>query len=223
MSSLWDSYVVQGRQSNHALRTKELSNAGRLGAWRRWKREKEIVRLLPMVERIARQVRWMFSASIEFGDLAQAGAVGLTKAANSYDPRKVVAGSWSPRSDFERFAFMRVRGAIIDSQKRRAYREEGNVSLQAIAEANGGWLPPSLDTDHSPLPDEMAEAEKLHRLLTDAIAALPALERRALRGQLAGQPLAVTAKGMGRSLMATRETLARARAAVGIVVRGDVA
>jgi len=214
MSNLWDSYIFQARQSNHAHRRLELSRAGKLGAWRRWSREKQILQLLPMVDRIANQVKWMFAPYLDFRDLTQAGTVGLVNAANCYDPSK---------GAFEPYAWFRVRGAVIDSQKRRVYREERNVSLQSIAEAHDGWLPPSLDTDASPLPDELAEREEIHRLLTDAIAGLPDIEREALCCQLAGHSLAVTAKGMGRSLASTRAALAGARERVGMVVRGEVA
>jgi RNA polymerase sigma factor (sigma-70 family) len=165
-----------------------------------------------MVLKIAKNVRWMFALYIDVRDLIQAGNVGLVNAANSYDPEK---------GSFEPYAWFRVRGAIIDSQKRRVYREELNVSLQGIAESNDGWLPPALDTDRGALPDEMAEAEELRRLLADAIAGLPPLERRALAGQLAGESLAVTAKAMGRPLAATRVTLAEARERVAAVMRGE--
>jgi RNA polymerase sigma factor (sigma-70 family) len=169
-----------------------------------------------MVERISRNVKWMFAPHIDLRDLTQAGSVGLVAAAKSYHPARAKLG-------FEPYAWFRVRGSIIDSQKRRVYREESNVSLQGIAEAHAGWLPPALDTDRGMKPDELAEREQIHRMLAAAIAGLPELERQALRGQLAGQSLAVTAKQMGRSLTWTRGMLAQAREAVGMAVRGEVA
>ncbi len=156
----------------------------------------------------------MFAPHLDLRDLVQAGSVGLVAAGNAYQPDK---------GDFEPYAWFRIRGAIIDSQKRRVYREERNVSLHAIAEAHDGWLPPALDTDPAPLADELAEREQVHRMLADTIAGLPALEREVLRGQLSGQSLAVTAKGMGRSLTWTRATLAEARKAVGMAMRGEAA
>lgn len=166
-----------------------------------------------MVERIARNVRWMFAEYLDFRDLTQAGTVGLVNAANAFNP------ALASTAGFESYAYFRVRGAIIDSQKRRVYREERNVSLQGIAEANDGWLPPSLDTDANAGPDELAEREEIHRLLTAAIEGLPDLERTALRGQLAGQSLAVTARQMGRSLTWTRTRINEARRAVGAAMR----
>lgn len=212
-TNLWDSYVNQVRQRNDDLRRRRLSAAGRLGAWRRWKREQKILELLPMVERISKNVRWMFAPHLDFRDLTQAGSVGLVNAANSYHPAK---------GEFEPYAWFRVRGAIIDSQKRRVYREESNVSLQAIEAANDGWLPPALDIDRAPLADAIAEREEIHRILAAAIAGLPTLEQRVLRGHLDGQSLAATAHSMGRSLTWTRAKLAEAREQVTVRVRGQV-
>jgi len=214
-SNLWDFYIVHERSSAQAVTRKTLSEAGAYGAWKRWNRERAIVELLPMVLRVAREVRWMFSPTIDIRDLAQAGNVGLVKAANAYRPSR------ASQAGFEAYAYFRVRGAIIDSQKRRAYREERNVSLQAIAQANDGWLPPALDTDRTASAYDQAEREQIHRVLQNAIRALPTLERSVLRGQLAGQPLAVTARQVGRSVTWTRAKLAEARTMVGISVRGE--
>jgi RNA polymerase sigma factor (sigma-70 family) len=83
------------------------------------------------LRRLAREVRRMFAPHIDVRDLQQAGALGLMKAAQGYDPAL---------GRFEPYAYFRIRGAMIDSQKRRAYRNEACVSLQAMYEANGNWL-----------------------------------------------------------------------------------
>jgi RNA polymerase sigma factor (sigma-70 family) len=165
-----------------------------------------------MVERVAKNVRWMFAPHIDIRDLTQAGNVGLLNAAACYDPSK-------GKGSFEPYAWFRVRGAIIDSQKRRTYREELNVSLQAIAESNDGWLPPALDTDRGELPEDVAADEEIRKMLAVAIAGLPALEQRAIAGHLAGESLSTMAKAMGRSLAATRATLDEARECVTAAVR----
>jgi RNA polymerase sigma factor (sigma-70 family) len=211
-AKLWDSYVLQLRLSYQALATQRLSDAGRRGAWRRWQRERVILDSQPMVERIARDVRWMFARHLDIRDLVQAGNIGLLKAAQSYDPAK---------GEFEPYAYFRVRGAIIDSQKRRAYREESNVSLQAIADSRDGWLPPRLDTDRRPLQDELVARQQITARLARAIRDLPAMERTVIMGQLHGQSLSVTAKQVGRSLTWTRAKLAEARELVAIAVRGE--
>lgn len=213
-TGLWDSYVRQTRDSNRGMRAKELSRAGKRGAWRRWHRDKQILDLLPMVERIAKNVRWMFAAYIDIRDLKQAGNVGLVAAANAYDPA---------RGAFEPYAWFRVRGAIIDSQKRKVYREELNVSMQAISEAHDGWLPAALDTDRRELPDVAAQRAEMLRVLGEAIEGLPDLERAVLRRQMDGDSLTVTAKAMGRSVASTRDSLAWATWRVGARVKEGVA
>lgn len=214
-NSLWDCYVLRSRELNHALRRARLieagRNGGRLGAWRRWHRERAIHERMPEVQRIARRVMQLFTHHIPIEDLEQSGYVGLVSAANTYNPR---VGA------FANYAYWRVRGEMIDSQKRRTFREAANLSLQGIAEAHDGWLPPALDTCPMPLQDEIAEREQIHRILQNAISALPELERRVMRGHLAGDSLSLTARQMGKSLTWTRAKLAEAREAVGVAVRG---
>lgn len=218
---MWDSYILQMRQRAHGLTKTTLSIAGKRGAWRRWKREKAILGLLPMVERVARDVRWMFAPSIDLRDLTQAGTVGLVKAANAFEP------ALASKAGFDSYAWFRVRGAIIDSQKRRAYREEQNDSLDRVmtdsGAAHGERAKTLLDVmaDPSPIADEVVEREQIHAMLQDAIADLPRMERRVLRGQLAGQTLALTASQVGRSVTWTRAMLAQARTMVGVAMRGE--
>jgi len=181
--------------------------------WRRWHREQTILDTMPTVERIAREVRWMFARHLDLRDLTQAGAVGLVKAANAYNPSR---GAFAP------YAWFYVRGSIIDSQKRRTYKEESHTSLQAIAARTpDGWIPPEFDTDRSPLPDALAARRQIEQRLAASIDALPDVERIVLRGHLAGQPLAVTAKQAGLSLTWTREKLAGAREMVTRAMRGE--
>jgi RNA polymerase sigma factor (sigma-70 family) len=215
LSDMWDYSVFNSRQCNQQDLTDTLSAAGQRGAWRRWKREGAILALQPNVERIARNVKWMFAPHIDLRDLTQAGNVGLCKAADAFRP------ALAPLAELEPFAFFRIKGAIIDSQKRRTYREESYVSLQGIQAANNGWLPAALDTDPGPDALALAERNQIHQILQDAIADLPVSERAALRGQLAGQPLAVTARQLGRSLSWTRAKLAEARILVGMAMRGE--
>lgn len=162
---------------------------------------------MPMVERVARDVRWMFAPHLELCDLTQAGNLGLVKAAAAFEPAK--AG----KAGFESYAYWRVRGAIVDSQKRRVYREEAHVSLQSLVREDG-WLPPSLDTDRSPLPDARAESDQISRLLFEALDELPEIEQRVLRAQLDGQPVRAVARTVGMSPTWTRGKLAEARALV---------
>jgi RNA polymerase sigma factor (sigma-70 family) len=167
---------------------------------------------MPEVQRIAKRVHHLFTHHIDIEELEQAGYVGLVSASNTYHP---VHGAFPP------YAYWRIRGEMIDSQKRRAFREAGYVSLQVIAEAYDGWLPPALDTDPAPLQDAQAEREQIHRILAAAIAELPDPERRVMRSHLEGDSLGATARQMGRSLTWTRAKLAEAREAVRVAIVGD--
>ena len=216
----WDYYVFHKRQRNQLLTRQTLSDAGKRGAWRRWHREQSIIRMLPTVEKIARDVRWMFSPTIDISDLTQAGAIGLCKAAAAYEPAR--AGT----AGFDSYAWFRVRGAIIDSQKRRAYREEQNDSLDrwvAGRRGGGGAEPPTtlLDTipDPAPLTDEELQREEIRRALRAAIGELPDVERAILQAQMDGRSLTATAQELGRSVNWTRQRLAAARETVGAAVR----
>lgn len=212
---LWDCYVLTVRERNQQLTRKRLIAAGRAGgfkgAWRRWHRERAVLDRMPEVQRIAKRVLRIFTHHIDIEELIQSGYVGLVSASNTYDPR---------RGAFEPYAYWRVRGEMIDSQKRRAYREAMNASLHAIATANDGWLAPALDTDPRPLPDHVIEREQRARLLHNAIAELPPQEQRVIRGHLAGDSLGTMARELGRSLTWTRLKLSEARESVRAAVVG---
>lgn len=70
-----------------------------------------------MVERIAKHLKRELELHRELGDLVNDGYVGLLEAADQYDPE---------RGEFERFAYYRVRGAMIDGVRR-----SGRVSQRA--------------------------------------------------------------------------------------------
>ena len=211
---LWDSFVrhVPRPSAISDLQRERLRAAGRLAAWRRWKRAEAIQAAHAMVEKIARHESRNFARHIDIRDLIQAGYVGLMDAAERYHPD---AGA------FERYAWFRVRGAIIDSQKRRTYREEQHRSLQAMAEAHGGWLPPSLDTSKEAGPEEIAIRSDLRRRLVAAIAAIAADDRALIESQLRGESMTETARIAGRSVTWTRARLSEVKAELGRMVRGD--
>lgn len=92
------------------------------------RRDLLIVEHMAMVPRIAQTVRHMFVPHIPFEDLVQWGYVGLVQAAHRYDPAQ---------GSFARFAYLRIRGAIIDANKRQAYREELHTSIDE--RRNSSW------------------------------------------------------------------------------------
>jgi RNA polymerase sigma factor (sigma-70 family) len=201
-AKLWTEHVHQVR-SRAAIRA-----AARRRRLREEKRRLVLIEgYMPAVERIARQV-WRHLTHVEIEDLVQTGYVGLIEAALRYDP---ATGA------FEAFAYFRVRGAMIDAHKRRKYRDETHESLDGMVERLG-FLPAGLAVDRGPWPDAIAGECERDTLLRAAVDRLPADERRVILAALAGQPLAETAAGCGRSVAWARAKLAAARFQVSAAV-----
>ena len=73
----------------------------------RQRREDElIVQYLPLVHRIVHQVAAWLQPPLSRDDLVSAGCIGLVKAARDFDPSK--------DAEFKTYAYIRVRGAVID-------------------------------------------------------------------------------------------------------------
>lgn len=70
------------------------------------KEEELVLRYLPLVHRIVSQVASYLNMSLSREDLVSAGTIGLVKAARDYDPAK--------DAEFKTYAYIRVRGAVID-------------------------------------------------------------------------------------------------------------
>ena len=70
------------------------------------KENERIIKYLPMVNKIARQVVSYLKPPLSFEDMVSAGTVGLVRAARDYDP--------SRRAEFKTYAYIRIKGAILD-------------------------------------------------------------------------------------------------------------
>jgi RNA polymerase sigma factor for flagellar operon FliA len=68
--------------------------------------DEQIAELLPMVNRIVRQVVTYLKPPLSFEDMVSAGAVGLVKAARDFDP--------SHHAEFKTYAYIRIKGAVLD-------------------------------------------------------------------------------------------------------------
>lgn len=75
--------------------------------------ERWILDNLPLVRHIAGKIGSYLSANIEMEDLISAGTVGLVQAARAYDP--------SRDAEFRTYAYIRVRGSIIDELRGRSF------------------------------------------------------------------------------------------------------
>jgi RNA polymerase sigma factor for flagellar operon FliA len=99
-------------------------------------------------------------------ELLSAGMLGLVQAARSFDPHRDVK--------FATYAYLRIRGAVIDSLRGRP-----TVSCGALDEEQNEFyaVPPRAQ---SLSPDEQAEQNELLETLTRAILVLPKRDRHVL-------------------------------------------
>jgi RNA polymerase sigma factor FliA len=82
--------------------------AQRRGPSHDWSSSNELVlKLMPLVKRVALQLRGRLPAHVELDDLVSDGTVGLIDAVRKFDPAR--------RVTIESYARYRIRGAILDS------------------------------------------------------------------------------------------------------------
>jgi RNA polymerase sigma factor for flagellar operon FliA len=75
-----------------------------------------IAELLPMVHKIAREVVTYLKPPLSFEDMVSAGAVGLVRAARDFDP--------SHQAEFKTYAYIRIKGAILDELRGWSFMPE---------------------------------------------------------------------------------------------------
>jgi RNA polymerase sigma factor (sigma-70 family) len=153
-----------------------------------------------------------YSSRIDVEDMKACAYIGLVEAARRYDPTD---------GAFLRFAYLRIRGAILERYRRNAYRDmqhqsfEEWIEQESEGQPNEKHLMPSRLAealrDPGPLPDEIAARRERGRLAEAAIDALPDDERWLLRGVLGGTPVGELVAQRGLSLAWGRQKLAAAR------------
>jgi len=77
----------------------------------------EVLRLLPMVRKIARRAVSYLKPPLSFEDLVSAGTVGLLKAARDFDA--------SRQAEFKTYAYIRIKGAVLDELRRASLLPPG--------------------------------------------------------------------------------------------------
>ena len=75
--------------------------------------EKWILDHMPLVKHVVNKVMVHARGKSDLEDLISAGTVGLVKAARSFDPSREV--------EFKTYAYIRIRGAIIDELRRNSF------------------------------------------------------------------------------------------------------
>lgn len=128
-------------------------------------RDRLVLAHVPMARAIARKARRQFPPSIETDDLTQEALVGLLRMAGRFAAGYRKAGYAKPVT-FAAFAFRGVKGAMIDSNRRRHYTAATHLPLSKAGEA-GAW----------PAEDARIDGERLAGRLKDAVGALPERER----------------------------------------------
>jgi len=125
--------------------------------------EKLILDHLPMVRHIVQKVAAHLPPSTDTEDLISAGTLGLVHAAKQFDA--------SRRTEFSTYAYIRIRGAVIDELRQRSFVSPGvHQRVRAIQKAWRECLGPD---GRPPDDEELARAaglslEQLYRTLEEA-------------------------------------------------------
>lgn len=114
-------------------------------------RDSTVDRYAPMVRRVANQLAGRLPASVDVGDLVQAGMIGLMDAMTRFDE--------NGGAQFETFATQRVRGAMLDELRGTDWLPRSARRAQRTIEQHIGDLEQSLQ--RAPTETEVAEAMNL--------------------------------------------------------------
>lgn len=112
-----------------------------------------------LVKRVAAHFRGRLPAAIEHSDLVQAGIVGLMEAIEAFDPER--------GNDFETFAKLRIRGAMLDEIRRAAWapRSTVKVAVEARAAATRIANEKGMPATHRQIADELGlDVGRYHEL-----------------------------------------------------------
>jgi len=125
--------------------------------------EEWIVAYLPMVRHIVQRVAGNLTDRHDQEDLISAGTLGLVKAARAFDASK--------DADFKTYAYIRIRGAIIDELRGRSFVPAAvHKQIRRIEEAYRQHM---ARTGRPPTDEELAEClemsdEQMYRTLEEA-------------------------------------------------------
>ena len=114
-------------------------------------RDSTVDRYAPMVRRVANQLAGRLPASVDVGDLVQAGMIGLMDAMTRFDE--------NGGAQFETFATQRVRGAMLDELRGTDWLPRSARRAQRTIEQHVGDLEQSLQ--RAPTEAEVADAMNL--------------------------------------------------------------
>jgi len=89
--------------------------------------DEEILKLLPMVRKIAHRAVSYIRPPLSLDDLVSAGTIGLLKAARDFDA--------SHQAEFKTYAYIRIKGAVLDELRRASLLPSGvNKQVRQVRE-----------------------------------------------------------------------------------------
>ncbi len=89
--------------------------------------DEEILKLLPMVRKIAHRAVSYIHGPLSLDDLVSAGTIGLLKAARDFDA--------SHQAEFKTYAYIRIKGAVLDELRRASPLPSGvNKQVRQVQE-----------------------------------------------------------------------------------------
>lgn len=115
----------------------------------------QIAAFLPMVYKIAKQVVTYLKPPLSFEDMVSAGTVGLVRAARDFNP--------SHQAEFKTYAYIRIRGAILDELRSWSFMP-ANLTKR-IRDAHE--LSQKITEETGVVPTETELAEKLGMTVED--------------------------------------------------------
>jgi RNA polymerase sigma factor for flagellar operon FliA len=124
---------------------------------RRQQRDELILSHLPLVKHIIGRMAIHFPAGVDIENLEAAGALGLVEAAQHFDPAQNV--------QFKTFAYMRIRGAILDELRRNSPLPQQMQERIAIIRRASEKLGPPLTVQRLAVATGLTEDEVADALL----------------------------------------------------------
>lgn len=125
--------------------------------------ERWILQYLPLVRHVVNKVAGNLRLTYEIEDLISAGTLGLVKAARAFDPGR--------DSEFKTYAYIRIRGAVLDELRGRSFAPSSvHSQVRRAAQAYQALL---AETGSPPSDEQLAERlgvppRQLYRTLTEA-------------------------------------------------------
>jgi RNA polymerase sigma factor for flagellar operon FliA len=118
---------------------------------------------LPLVRKIAAEVKRMLGSAIEFDDLMAYGTQGLLEANERYDASRGIA--------FSTFAYYRIRGAMFDGMRRMGWRGQSSSERRQARFEDRANLVLQQAADDAPAPGSANEAESIENAISQVATA----------------------------------------------------